>query len=87
MEMLRNPEAYEAYRQVYEAYQQAIRFNACSSIIWSSLAIIFFQVHQFRDCFDSLSRAARLNPYTQDLWYNVGVLVNKDCFNFPMTTY
>lgn len=64
------------YKHAHGYFQQAVYRNPQSPQIWTSVANLFYHIHQFRDSLDALSRSFRLNPFIYQSWYNLGVLVS-----------
>lgn len=63
------------YREAYEALQQAAWRGGWCPSVWNTIAVLYFQVNQFRDSLDALARAIRVSPRLCEPWYNLGVLV------------
>ena len=65
----------KAFSLAYKAYQQAVYLNGKSSIIWLSVAILYFYIEQYRDSLEAFSVAVRLQPDNSLTWRNLGILV------------
>ena len=64
-------------RPLHEAFQLAIyRGGYSTSTVFASVAICYYNYHQYRDCLDHLARSIRLNQHEPLVWRNLGVLVS-----------
>ena len=67
------------YTKACDAYLRALFQNGRWRRVtfWVSIAVAYFKADQLRDCREALLWAARLDPNAHDVWYNLGVLVNR----------
>ncbi|TVY64402.1 General transcriptional corepressor trfA [Fusarium oxysporum f. sp. cubense] len=62
------------YKRAHECLQSTVYIEPHCPSFWITTAILYFRIDQYRDSFDYLARALRLNVHLFEPWYNLGVL-------------
>lgn len=68
---------HQAFPKAYEAYQEAVLYcERRAPIYWISIGKMYYDIDQYLDSREAISRALRLNENIWEAWYNLGILVS-----------
>jgi tetratricopeptide (TPR) repeat protein len=61
--------------RAYDLFQQAVYRESRSPQLWMAISILYYEIQQYRDSLDAISRVLRVSWFFHLAWYNLGVLV------------
>jgi glucose repression mediator protein len=61
--------------RAYDLFQEAVYRESRSPQLWMAISILYYEIQQYRDSLDAISRALKGSPFIYLAWYNLGVLV------------
>ncbi|EUC54689.1 transcriptional corepressor Cyc8, putative [Rhizoctonia solani AG-3 Rhs1AP] len=70
----------QKYQKAYKLYQQAAYCNGCNPTFWYSIGVLYYNINRFLDPLDAYLHAIHINPYTSEVWFDLGSLY-KSCNN------
>ncbi|EUC45948.1 hypothetical protein COCMIDRAFT_25927 [Bipolaris oryzae ATCC 44560] len=66
--------AKDRFVEAYNALQLCANYYYMVPDVWITIGVLYFKLNQYRDSLDAIARSIRLNGYTWESWYNLGVL-------------